>query len=211
LQGEALARFLRARGVRFAPGLSEAEAAAAEKAYGLRFPPDLRALLKAGVMNGLPPFGGELAALGIPRMEGGFYDWRDLESEAIQDAVEAPVRGILEAVEAQRLWPRAWGERPPTYGAALKVAGAHLRAAPPLVPIYQQSYIPQEPREADNPVVSVNETRIRCLSRTLEEHLEWLLESSLKVPRSSPRTKAIPFWDDWIEYADAGPAASPPP
>ncbi len=209
MQGEALVRNLKAKGVRFATGLSEAETGAAEKAYGLRFPPDFRALVKAGVLNGLPPFSPEFVALSGPRLEGGFYDWRDLRNAEIRDAIREPVRGIVEQIEAQELWPAAWGERPTTHRAVVAMADQRMRPATRLVPIHRHAYLPQEPFEAGNPVFSFHGGDIICISKSLEDHLLWLARPLPGVRMNAPRAKAIPFWDEWVEYGEAAGCATP--
>jgi len=62
---------LRERGVELAPGLSDAELAAAEDRVGYRFPPDLRSFLQAA----------------LPRAEG-MPDWRNPSGPGVPDWLE---------------------------------------------------------------------------------------------------------------------------
>jgi hypothetical protein len=83
----ALRNHLDVRGIECQLGLSEEEIAAAEDRYGLRFPPDLGALL----LNFLPS-------------GSRFPNWRDLESDFITERLGWPASGICFDIEHNNFW-----------------------------------------------------------------------------------------------------------
>ena len=170
---------LRSRGYEIDRGLSDAEADAVEQGLGIRFPPDLRALLAAG----------------LPRGEG-FPDWRAEPAESLRARIEAPARGVLFDVEHNAAWLQEWGERPADPAEALRVAREHLAQAPPLIPVYAHRYIPAEPSEPGNPVFSVHQSDIVVYGADLAAYLA--AEFGDAQPDSAPAPRHIRVWSDLV-------------
>ena len=128
---------LQSRNIAFAPGLTDKEVTRTEALYGFRFPPDLRQLLQYA----------------LPISEG-FINWRDAKEEELGWRVEEPFLGLLNAVE-NSFWVRHWGVQPERLADRLRLAQAHMRTAPRLIPIYKNRYLPALPGKSGNPVLSV--------------------------------------------------------
>lgn len=132
-------------GLRVEPGLTAAELSEVGSRFGFQFPPDLADFL----------------TLGLP-VGGSFPDWRSGNEAELRVQLDWPTEGMLFDVERNDFWLDEWGIRPADAGAALARARASLAAAPPpvLIPICGHRYIPSEPHEVGNPVLSVHQTDI---------------------------------------------------
>lgn len=170
---------LERRGVRFAPGLSDAEVAEVEARYGFRFPPDLRSLLQ----------------FALP-INDDFYDWRAEPESQIRRMLSLPFDGMAEFLVSEvRFWPEAWGPRPSDDWEALKAAQSHVERAPRLIPIYAHRYIPERPAQSGNPVFSTVQTDTICYGYDLADYL--YREFRVPLPTWSVRyPRPIAFWDD---------------
>lgn len=130
---------LQSRGVKLAPGLTDAELASAEDRVGCRFPPDLQSFLQAALPCGK----------GVP-------DWRNPSSPDIAEKLDwAALRLAFDLKDHTWWWPPPWGSRPADLGEAIRNGQEQLRLVPPLIPIWGHRFLPAEPREAGNPVFSV--------------------------------------------------------
>lgn len=129
---------LRSRGVELAPGLTTAELARAEERVGCRFPPDLRSFLQAGLPTGR-----------------GWPDWRNPDSEEIAEQLGRAEWAMLFDIEHCQWWPPFWGPRPPDMAEAFAIGRERLRAEPKLIPIAGHRFLPAEPDEVGNPVISM--------------------------------------------------------
>ncbi len=158
----------------FAPGLTEAELVACETRYGFLFPPDLRAFL----------------AKGMPIGEG-FPDWR---SGDLEDWLDRPFEGFWFDVERNNVWPRAWGERPATLEDARVRLRELVAAAPRLIPIFRHRYMPAEPCEPGNPVLSVHQTDVIYYGSDLQDYLRH--EFQLERRGEGRDGKPVRFWLD---------------
>lgn len=165
--------------IAFASGLRPEEIGHVEVRFGIRFPPDLRALL----------------AFALP-VAPGFPNWRG-PADALAAQLSAPGDGILFDVEFNGFWLAQWGPRPPDRGAALAVARERVAATPILVPIYGHRYVPSEPHVAGNPVLSVVQSDVILYGYDLADYL-WREFGVPRPPwaRSAPRP--IPFWTDLV-------------
>ncbi|KAK3123649.1 hypothetical protein QOZ80_8AG0634120 [Eleusine coracana subsp. coracana] len=134
---------LRASGVAILPGLTEPELARAEASLGFAFPPDLRAVLAAGLPSGP-----------------GFPDWRS--RAGLRAAFDLPIAAASLQIARGALWPRCWGPRPADQDRALRLARAAIRRAPLLVPLFDRCFLPCRPCLAGNPVFFVAEDRVLC-------------------------------------------------
>jgi len=178
---------LRESGARLDPGLSPTELAAAERHYGFRFPPDLRALLSA--------------ALPV----GDFPDWRSIGSPELDGMLRWPLEGIQFDIEHSGFWWPTWGPRPVTLEEAFAVAEREIAAAPLLIPVYSHRYLPAEPCESGNPVMSVYQTDIIYYGRDLRVYVA----NEFGVRRDctdDDTVRSVRFWSDLIA-AGGAPAA----
>ncbi|ONM03668.1 uncharacterized protein [Zea mays] len=134
---------LRASGVAVLPGLTELELARAEAEMGFAFPPDLRAVLAAGLPSGP-----------------GFPDWRS--RAGLRSAFDLPIAAASLQIARGALWPRCWGARPADPDRALRLARSAIRRAPLLVPLFDRCFLPCRPCLAGNPVFFVTDDRVLC-------------------------------------------------
>lgn len=153
---------LKNSGVQVQSGLSESEFARAEAEFGFAFPPDLKAILSAGL-----PLGP------------GFPDWRSSGSSRLQlhASMNLPIAAISFHIARNALWSKSWGPRPSDPEKALRIARNALKRAPLLIPIFNHCYIPCNPCLAGNPIFYVDENRIFCCGFDLSDFFN--RESSL--------------------------------
>lgn len=141
-------------GVQIAAGLTDDEFLRAERRFGFRFPPDLRAFLAVGLPVSAP-----------------WVDWRDADEAAIRERLGWPLDGICFDIEHNTFWLDEWGKRPATLPEAFEVARRAVAEAPVLIPICSHRYIPAEPSEPGNPVFSVHQTDIIYYGADLLDYL----------------------------------------
>ncbi|XP_031115129.1 uncharacterized protein LOC116019147 [Ipomoea triloba] len=153
---------LKNSGVRVEVGLSETEFARAEAEFGFSFPPDLKAILSAGL-----PLGP------------GFPDWRSAGPSRLQlrGSIDLPIAAISFHIARNALWSKSWGPRPSEPEKALKIARNALKRAPLLIPIFNHCYIPCNPCLAGNPIFYVDENLLFCCGFDLSDFFD--RESSL--------------------------------
>ncbi|KAL0424608.1 UNVERIFIED_CONTAM: hypothetical protein Sradi_0995600 [Sesamum radiatum] len=103
---------LKSSGIPVQPGISESEFALAEAEFGFAFPPDLKAVLSAGL-----PLGA------------GFPDWRSSGSARLQlrASIDLPIASISFHIARNALWSKSWGPRPSDPEKALKIARNALK------------------------------------------------------------------------------------
>ncbi|KAF5752902.1 hypothetical protein HS088_TW01G00820 [Tripterygium wilfordii] len=146
---------LRDSGIQVQPGLSDAEFARAEAEFGFSFPPDLRAVLSAGLPVGP-----------------GFPDWRAPGARLhLRASFDLPIAAISFQIARNTLWSKSWGPRPSGPEKALRVARNALKRAPLLIPIFNRCYIPCNPSLAGNPIFYVDENRIFCYNQAVRDAL----------------------------------------
>ena len=163
-------------------GYTASELDAAQESFGLRFPPDLVDLLRDQ-----RPIRG--------------YDWR-IDAEAIVKALRWPLEGLLFDVEENNFWFPAWGERPGTATERAEVVAAALALAPKLIPILGHRYIPEEPNERGNPVLSVHQADIIYYGADLDDYFrrEFEFVHNRGAARYLKPKRRIRFWTDLIEF-----------
>jgi hypothetical protein len=164
----------------WAAGYSQSELDAAQQRFGLRFPPDLVALLRE-------------------RRPAGGYEWRT-DIQEIRRALAWPRDGLIFDVEHNDLWLSTWGSRPAEASDRAAIVTEAVACAPRLIPVYSHRYIPETPHEAGNPVFSVYQSDIIVYGETLEQYLSNEFGSGRFV--GAERTKYIPFWSDLAGRAD---------
>ncbi|KAL4375902.1 hypothetical protein GQ457_02G007840 [Hibiscus cannabinus] len=147
---------LRDSGFQVQPGLSDAETARAEAEFGFVFPPDLRAILSAGLPVGP-----------------GFPDWRSAGARLhLRASLDLPIAAISFQIARNTLWSKSWGPRPSDPEKALRVARNALKRAPLLIPIFNHCYIPCNPSLAGNPIFLVDENRVFCCGFDISDFFE---------------------------------------
>ncbi|XP_045829790.1 uncharacterized protein LOC123921341 [Trifolium pratense] len=159
---------LRNSGIQLQQGLSDAEFARIEAEFGFVFPPDLRAILAAGL-----PIGA------------GFPDWRATGTRLhLRASLDLPMAAISFQIARNTLWARCWGPKPTDPEKALRVARTALKKAPLLIPIFNHCYIPCNPSLAGNPVFYVDENRIFCCGFDLSDFFQ--RESPIRSSENFP-------------------------
>lgn len=147
---------LRTTGVEVQQGLSVAEFARAEAEFGFAFPPDLRAVLSAGLPVGP-----------------GFPDWRASGArQHLRATLDLPIAAISFQIAKNTFWSKSWGPRPLDPENAIRVARNALKRAPLLIPLFNHCYIPCNPSLAGNPIFSVDENRISFCGLDLSDFFE---------------------------------------
>jgi hypothetical protein len=159
------------------PGYTASELDDAQARFNLVFPPDLVALLRER-----RPLAG--------------YDWR-AETQDILQALSWPFEGLFFDVEHSELWPADWGEKPQSPEARAEVLRSVVQAAPKLIPILGHRYLPDEPGEAGNPVLSVYQSDIIYYGADLSDYFN--REFGERTSSVGPVVKRIRFWSDFIE------------
>jgi hypothetical protein len=170
---------LRESGVVVEDGLTEAETREVEYRFEFHFPPDLRALLQAG----------------LPVSER-FPDWRDGDEPQLRSVLDWPLEGMQFDVQNNAFWLDEWGPRPESLEDAFQVAAQAVASAPRLVPIYSHRYIPADPARAGNPVFSVYQTDIIIYGNDLLSYFanEFHAVARWYTPPLDVRT--IRFWSE---------------
>ncbi|OEL32047.1 hypothetical protein BAE44_0006934 [Dichanthelium oligosanthes] len=175
---------LRASGVAVLPGLTELELARAEAELGFAFPPDLRAVLAAGLPTGP-----------------GFPDWR--ARAGLRSAFDLPIAAASLQIARGALWPRCWGPRPADPDRALRLARSAIRRAPLLVPLFDRCFLPCRPCLAGNPVFFVTDDRVLCCGLDV---LHFFTRDSCFQPQPDLRAPLMP---SVAATGDAAAAAAP--
>ncbi|RZC54893.1 hypothetical protein C5167_013753 [Papaver somniferum] len=139
------------------PGLTDTEFARTEAEFGFVFPPDLKAILSAGLPVGP-----------------GFPDWRSTGSSRLhlRSLLDLPIASISLQVARNTLWPKSWGLKPLEAGNAMRIARNSLKKAPLLIPIFNHCYIPCNPSLAGNPIFFVDESSVFCCGSDLSDFFE---------------------------------------
>ncbi|MCU0492652.1 MAG: SMI1/KNR4 family protein [Chloroflexaceae bacterium] len=159
--------------------------AAVETRFGVRFPPDYRALL-----------------LEVLPISDGFVDWRRDDPSTIREEFDWPYEGIYGEVEHHQFWLPDWGKRPKDSTKAVTIAEQALQQVPVLIPIKGHRYIPATPNEGGNPVFSIVGLDIIYYGADLVEYLENELSSDITGTHRYHITepvKSIPFWSSLVD------------
>lgn len=198
-------------GTRWQTGLDEPRIDALEGHWGLKFPTDCRRFLSilnapdrgryCVGWNDDPPYD-----LREEDDAPSYFDWRN-DDEAIIDALNWPLEGLLFDVEENSLWPDSWGERPGEVTDVHNKVARLVATAPKLIPITGHRYLLANSLEAGNPVLSVWGSDIICYGSNLRNFL--LLEFSpllgldhdevaegANAGMTQEKIAAIPFWGE---------------
>jgi len=177
------------KGIPFESGLTSSEAETIENSYGLRFPPDLRELLSAGL-----PVGDD-----FPNWRTGWIK-RGPGSRSIVDLLDWPAEGICFDIENNGFWMQGWGPKPDALEDAFRVARSMVRQAPPLIPVFSHRFLPAEPLTAGNPVLSVYQTDIIYYGVDLASYCIREFElPAVNEGNGNKSPRRIRFWSDIID------------
>lgn len=182
----AIKQLLESNRVSLHPGLLSDEISQIESIYQFRFPPDLREFLSHMLPTG-----------------NGFPRWRDVSERGIthiRDYLHKPLEGILFDIEHNVFWYAAWGERPADTQTAQNIARQQYAQLPPLIPIYGHRYMPTEPYETGNPVLSVYQTDVIPYGTNLEEYFQIEYKQKPHSDMDYTAVKPIPFWLELDQY-----------
>lgn len=172
---------LEEKGVSFAAGLTDAEIVEVESFHNFKFPPDLKAFLQF--------------ALPISQR---FVNWReDFRKEALAERLAWPLTGIKFDIEHNAFWLKKWGPQPSDLEQAYRIATLVVAQSPTLIPVFAHRYLPAEPNEPGNPVLSVYQTDIIHYGNDLASYFS--NEFKIPCPDWAAKTpRPIRFWDTVI-------------
>ena len=171
---------LQGRGIRFGPGLTEAEVEVVERRFGWLFPDDLLMLLQY--------------ALPISKR---FPNWRSGREETLQEILAWPKESVLDSFESGYLWLDSWGDRPSERAESLGIARPAVRRAPTLIPVYSHRYLPAEPILPGNPVFSVYGADTIVYGNDLAGYFHHEFEMPLP-DWAAPSPRPILFWTELV-------------
>ena len=202
------------RNTRWLEGLSEPEIDRIEHQWAIRFPPDYRLFLRHLHTVDRPMRGaryteyieGGPGSHMVPNERSLFYNWLT-GSDELKRALDWPLDGLLFDIEHSGLWLPGWGPRPAT----LSDQEAHVRAlaaaAPRLIPVFEHRYLPSEPCQPGNPVLSIYQSDIVLYASNLRSY--FLFEFSELLGLQTPHDRLspdidraehligrLPFWGD---------------
>jgi hypothetical protein len=183
MEAEYISKFvdhLKAQGISFEDGLSDAEVERVERQHNFKFPSDLRQLLQY--------------ALPVSTK---FPDWRNEDELALAEYMDWAVDGICFDIVHNNFWLDDWGSKPNDLDAACQLARRELTKVPTLVPIYSHRFIPSEPLLEGNPVLSVYQTDIIYYGVDLATY--FAAEFGMPLPKwVTTEPRHIRFWSDLI-------------
>lgn len=169
---------LREQGIETAPGLTIEQVRAIEEDFGITFPPDLAALLRAFVPKG-----------------DDFPDWHAAPNQDLIEWFDYPSDGIAFDVEENGFWFDASDARPEDVDDAVEEAVSRVAEAPILIPLHGQRFLPSRPSQDGNPVFSVVQSDVAVYSEDLRGFFEKAF--GLKLPaRKKPAVRTIEFWSE---------------
>ena len=154
-------------------GYTAAELDAAQERFGFRFPLDLYELLRE------------------QRIPDG-HDWTG-PGEAIEQALQWPLDGLLFDVEEAGLWWPEWGERPSDKTGRAAIVTQVVESAPKLIPLLAHRYLPEQPNDAGNPVFSVYQSDIVVYGTDLADWMGVESDPTFST-KPAPVSRAIDFW-----------------
>lgn len=161
-------------------GLTGSELRNVEAEFGIKFNPDHRALLTAGMPRG-----------------GRWPDWLARDRESLRAWLDEPVDGVLFDVEENGFWWGGWGERPHGKAQAIAQARVGLKGAPLLVPIYGHRFCPALPMFG-LPVLSVVQTDVAVYGQDIVDYLLREFSERPEEPRVIGPVLDVPFWSELI-------------
>ena len=157
-------------------GFKRTELEAAQNELRIQLPPDLLDFL-------------------LDRRPSDGHNWND--HEAMRQALNWPLEGLLFDVEHNELWWPEWGIKPEDPDARKEILSAVVSRAPTLIPVYSHRYIPEFPNEKGNPIFSVHQSDIIHYGADLDDYLLREFEAQIKNPWPD-QLKEISFWSEMV-------------
>jgi hypothetical protein len=195
----ALVDRLREKGIEFEDGLKAVELEQIQKRYSLSFPADLVEFLSVG----LP------VSKNFPNWRTGIVESAE-RARSIEEMLRWPAEGISFDVRRNDFWMASWGARPASVEEAVSEALRQVASAPKLIPLWGHRYLPAEPLEAGNPVLSVYQTDIVYYGVDLDAYFVREFGLTTDGARNGARApRRIRFWSDVIELQDQQSSANP--
>ncbi|BDU49486.1 hypothetical protein [Haliovirga abyssi] len=165
-------------------GLLKKEISEIENKYNIVFPPDLR----------------EFYSYGLP-VSKGFINWRNSDPEyikTIKERLSWPYEGIIFDIKNNKFWIEEFGEEPTEIDEKIRKFSEYFKKVPKLIPIYGHRYIPIEPYEENNPIISVYQTDIIFYGENLFDYFK--IEFGKKnYEVDYNKVKKIRFWSEVVE------------
>jgi hypothetical protein len=137
---------LKASGVEFDAGLSDAEVTDIEQTCNFQFPPDLKMFLQLGM---------PLRWRYKDRVDDRFPNWREDPLSIMNRSQEDIIGAFHFDIQHSNFWMERWGNRPTELEEAFAVVDRFFETVPILIPIYIHRLIPAQPQLTGNPVFSV--------------------------------------------------------
>lgn len=157
------------------PPYTRRELKDAQRRFGLRFPPDLYdSLLKRRFIHG--------------------PDWIGDEA-SVRENLAWPLQGILHDIRENDFWPAYWGVPDPSLEARIAKAEGLVAAAPRLIPLAMDMFIPEQPMERGNPVFFVFLGDVRYYAADVNDFAMRISNPGVRRPVTGAR-KHIPFWSE---------------
>jgi hypothetical protein len=191
-------------GTKWRGGMTDQEVDAAERQFGLRFPPDYQLFLQT--LHTTDPECARYVDGSIQTLVGRpFFDWTG-DPAPINEALAWPLDGLLFSVEAgESAWAPTWGKRPSSENERVRVVRELASQGPPLIPLSGHRYLVGSPSRSGNPVLSMYGADVIIYASSFGEWLAneiaAMLSSgvSLSLSGPEPNDDPIPFWQDVID------------
>lgn len=151
---------LKAQGIIFYAGLSEAEITAIEQTFNFCFPLDFKVFLHTA----------------LPATEG-FIHWRQalhsgkMERE-VKQRLKIPLEGILYDVMKNNFWLYIWEEKPLNLDSRKYYFDKISNQCPVLIPLYKHRYMSTSSYTGGNPVYSIYNSDIICAGNDLSSWIK---------------------------------------
>jgi hypothetical protein len=192
---------LRAAGMIFDPGLTDAELERIETRCAFVFPPDLREFYQQGLPLIREIHGHEVKD---------FPNWRKTPVTTYRESQQRLLRDLTamavadwSADQARAHWPtHLFGAMPASARQRKAVITGVVGAAPTLLPLYGHRYLPVVPERAGNPVFSIMDSAdIIYYGFDLFDYFarEFGIEPIAPPP---PAPRPIPFWTELHAWAN---------
>jgi hypothetical protein len=117
----------------------------------------------------------------------------------ITDALNWPFEGFLFDVRNGSWWPE-WGEMPSSPELQKERLKEIFARAPKLIPVYGHRYIPEEPKEAGNPIFSVWQMDVICYGADLSDYIALETRAPTVPSGETKPLKCIDFWSRAVEF-----------
>lgn len=180
-------RIVEKAGVKIDCGLTLDEINKAETFYNIKFHPDHRGLIRAGLFAD----------------ENGYnwHDYSDKNIARIREMLDWPQEGILFDIEFNNFWMTKLGQKPADLTQAKEIfTNWYKLNVPRLIPIYSHRYMSSEPDKLGAPVYSVHQTDIIYYGNNIFSYLKNEFRSTINIEYPKWRKDDTPFWSEILHY-----------